>query len=88
MLYPTCNKFQLLCNMIYVILELRISYRALVVYKGKQNIIFHSLGISCPFAVSYCTADTDFLQTASCKRVSPFFFTGAGALDDLLLSPD
>jgi len=47
--------------MIYAILELQISYSALIVYKGKQNIIFFALsaGSLCGCGISYCTADTD-----------------------------
>lgn len=47
--------------MIYAILELQISYRTLVVYKGKWNIIFFALSVGSLYTcgVSYCTADTD-----------------------------
>jgi len=37
--------------MIYAILELQISYGALVVYKGKQNIICFALSVSWLFRV-------------------------------------
>jgi len=62
--------------MIYAILELQVSYRALVVYKGKQNIIFFCT-VSGLFVYMCCFILHSWywpcLQTANCKHVSVLF---------------
>jgi len=73
--------------MIYAILELRISYRALVVYKGKRNsILFCTISrlfvYMCRFMNSWYRL---CLQTANCKTHFAVLFHWSGNVRRLAL---
>jgi len=82
-----CSKFQLLCNMIYAILELQI--RALVYnYIKESKILSFCCTVSRLFMYCTITLHSCVYKQQTVKCISLFFFTGARASDDLLKSPD